>query len=414
MFHSIPISHETEQRITRLKRESVEAKQYVCAQRARYLTEAYKKHVDEPMIKRRAYALKNILDKIDLFIESEQLLAGNHAASLRAASIFPEYCVDWIFEEIDQLSERPGDRFYVSSEVREELLDIAKWWKGQTLQDRCMATLPQNAKNAYKVGVLSANGNMTSGDGHIMLDFEKLLQKGAQGIIDETNECLNALDLTDPASHSKRIFYESVIITYEGVIDYATRYAELAATLASKENNAQRKSELLKLSEVCRHVPRYPARTFYEGVQSVWFAHLISQIESNGHSMSFGRLDQYLYSYYKNDIANGILSPEAAAELLACLWIKAFGVVKIRPWAHTRFSGGNPTYQNLTLGGITPEGEDAVNELTMVCLDSVSLTRLPQPNVSARYNEKNPDEYLQKCMEVIKLGFGISMFFYSI
>ena len=407
MFHSIQMPPESVQRITSLKRESVEAKQYVCVQRARYLTEAYKEHVDQPMIKRRAYALKNVLNKIDLFIENNQLLAGNHAATLRAASIFPEYCVDWIFEEIDQLSERPGDRFYVSSEVREELLDIAKWWKGQTLQDRCMATLPQNAKNAYKVGVLSANGNMTSGDGHIMLDFEKLLQKGAQGIIDETNECLNALDLTDPASHSKRIFYESVIITYEGVIDYATRYSELAATLASKEDNAQRKSELLKLSEVCRHVPRYPARSFYEGVQSVWFAHLISQIESNGHSMSFGRLDQYLYPYYKNDIANGILSPETAAELLACLWIKAFGVVKIRPWSHTRFSGGNPTYQNLTLGGITPEGEDAVNELTMVCLDSVSLTRLPQPNVSARYNEKNPDEYLQKCMEVIKLGFGM-------
>lgn len=407
MFQKIELQAKALQRITTLKQESVNATQYVCVQRARYLTEAYQEHIAEPVIKRRAYALKKILEKIDLFIEDKQLLAGNHAATLRAASIFPEYCVDWIFEEIDQLPHRPGDRFYVKPEAREELLHIAEWWKGKTLQDRCMATLPEKVKDAYKTGVLSANGNMTSGDGHIMLDFEKLLKNGAQGIIDETLGYLNALDLTNPANHSKRIFYESVIIAYEGIIEYANRYAALAAELAAKETDPERKEELLQLADICRHVPRYPARSFYEGVQSVWFAHLISQIESNGHSMSFGRLDQYLYPYYKNDLENGSLTPEKAVELLACLWIKAFGVVKIRPWSHTRFSGGNPTYQNLTLGGITPEGDDAVNELTMACLDSVSLTRLPQPNVSARYNSKNPDEYLRKCMEVIKLGFGM-------
>ena len=407
MFQFLQMQPKALQRINDLKKESVDARQYVCVQRARSVTDAYRAHPDEPMIKRRAYALKNILEKIDLFIEDGQLLVGNHAAALRAASIFPEYCVDWIFDEIDQLSQRPGDRFHVGKEARKELLDIAAWWKGKTLEDRCQATLPRQVKDTYKMGVLSANGNMTSGDGHIMLDFEKLLEKGAQGIIDETRQCLNDLDLTDPASHSKRIFYESVIITYTGVIAYAHRYAQLAEKLAQQETCAQRKEELLAISALCQHVPQYPAQSFYEGVQCVWFAHLISQIESNGHSMSFGRLDQYLYPYYKRDLLQGRCTPEKAAELLACLWIKAFGVVKIRPWSHTRFSGGNPTYQNLTLGGITPDGEDAVNELTMLCLDSVSLTRLPQPNVSARYNEKNPPEYLQKCMEVIRLGFGM-------
>lgn len=394
-------------RIEKLKSDSINAKQKVCVQRARYLTEAYIEHTSEPMIKRRAYAFKNILNKIDIFIEDGQLLAGNHAASLRAASIFPEYCVNWIFEEIDTLATRPGDRFLVDPEVRGELLDIAEWWKGKTLQDRCQATLPAGVKDAYNAHVLSANGNMTSGDGHIMLDFEKMIRVGAQGIIDEAKEHLDALDLSVPDSHHKRIFYESVIICYEGMIDYAHRYAALARELAANTSDTARRKDLLALAENCERVPQYPVETFYEGVQAVWFAHLLSQIESNGHSMSFGRLDQYLYPFYKKDLEAGRITQESATELLACLWVKAFGVVKIRPWSHTRFSGGDPTYQNLALGGITPDGEDAVNDLTMICLDSVSMTRLTQPNVSARYNEKNPPEYIKKCTEVIRLGFGM-------
>lgn len=407
MIDSIDIPAQIRDRIARLKKESVECKQYVCVQRARYLTEAYREHIAEPMIKRRALALRNVLTKIDLFIEDGQLFAGNHAASLRAAPIFPEYCIDWLFDEIDELSRRPGDRFYVADDARAELLEIADWWRGKTVQDRCRATLPEDVKNAYDMKVLSANGNMTSGDGHIMLDFEKILHSGAQGIIDEANTALAALDLTDSRNHHKRIFYESIVIAYEGVIEYAERYSRLASELAEKETNATRKEELQTIAEVCAVAPRFPAKTFQHALQSVWFAHLISQIESNGHSMSFGRLDQYLFPYYEKDLREGVVTNEQVVEMLACVWIKAFGVVKIRPWSHTRFSGGSPTYQNLTLGGITPSGENAVNDLTMLCLDSVGLTRLPQPNVSARYNPKNPDAYFHRCMEIVKLGFGM-------
>ena len=404
---SFEISDAAKARIEKLKSESVNAKQYVCVERARYLTEAYIKNQSDPMILRRAKAIRNVLEKITLFIEEGQLLAGNHAASLRAASIFPEYTIDWINDEIDQFDKRPGDRFYVTEEVRSELLDIAKWWHGKTVHDRCLSTLPQDVKDAYSMGLLSANGNMTSGDGHIMLDFEKMIYSGANGIIEDAKQKLDALDLTDPASHHKRIFYLSVITVYEGVIAYAERYAALALRLAQSAESAQRKEELLRLSEICRRVPANPAENFYEAVQTVWFAHLISQIESNGHSMSFGRLDQYLFPFYKKGLEDGTLTDSSAIELLACLWVKAFGVVKIRPWSHTRFSGGGPTYQNLTLGGVTPSGENAVNDLTMACLESVILTRLPQPNVSARFSPCNPDAYLKKCVQVIKLGFGM-------
>lgn len=404
---NIDINQDISNRIEKLKSESINARQDICVQRARYLTAAYKKHQQDPMIIRRAKALNEVLEKIDLFIEDGQLLVGNQAASLRAASIFPEYAIEWVFDEIDDLEKRSGDRFYVDASIRDELLQIAEWWRGKTIEDRCKATLPKEVKEAYEMGVLSASGNMTSGDGHIMLDFEKILYSGASGIINEAKEELAALDLASPLSHQKRIFYEAVIIAYEGIIAYAKRYAELAFNMAQNTTNEQRKVELLNISAICNRVPEYPAGNFHEAVQAVWFIHLISQIESNGHSMSFGRLDQYLYPYYMDDLKNGSLSDASVIELLSCLWIKAFGVIKIRPWAHTRFSGGGPTYQNLTLGGITPQGQDAVNDLTMLCLNSVALTRLPQPNVSARYNTLNPDEYLKKCAEVIRLGFGM-------
>ena len=402
------LSPHAENRIQTLKAASIGVKQYICVERARYLTQAYIRHEADPMILRRAKAFAHVLENMTVFLEDGQLLAGTQAGSLRAGSLFPEYCSQWLFDEIDEFEKRPGDRFYVRPQDRDEILEIAGWWKGRTVEDRCQAVLPQEVKDAYTMGVMSASGNMTSGDGHIMLDFEKILHMGAQGIIDEAREHMRQLHVPEnPADSQKAIFYQSVTIAYEGVITYAERCAAMAEQLAAAEQDAVRRQELLTLSQVCRRVPRYPAQTFYEGVQCVWFAHLLSQVESNGHSMSFGRLDQYLYPYYQKDIANGILTPEGAVELLACLWLKAFGIVKIRPWSHTRFSGGGPTYQNLTLGGITPDGKNAVNDLTMLCLDSVALTRLSQPNVSARYHRLNPDEYLNKCLEVIKLGFGM-------
>ena len=199
----------------------------------------------------------------------------------------------------------------------------------------------------------------------------------------------------------------AVGIAYEGVLVFARRYADLAEEMSGKETDPERQKELREIAAVCRRVPAEPPAGFREAVQAVWFVHLISQIESNGHSMSLGRFDQYMYEYFRSDLDQGIITPAEVVELLSLLWIKMFGIVKIRPWNHTQYSGGGPTYQNLTLGGIRPDGGEACNDLTMLCLDSVSITRLTQPNVSARVHQGAPAEYLQKCVEVIKLGFGM-------
>jgi pyruvate formate-lyase/glycerol dehydratase family glycyl radical enzyme len=395
------------ERINQLKKESLEAVQEVCVERARFLTEAYKATEREPMILRRAKALRNVLENMSVYIRPGGLIVGNQASKLRAASIFPEYTVGWIMDEVDELARRPGDRFSVSPEVCEELLEICRWWEHRTVHERCLSILPDEVKQAYDTGVLSARGNMTSGDGHIILDFPKVLKVGIGGIIKQAEEVLGSLDRTAFDTVKKRLVLESVLIVYKGVLLFIGRYIDLIDRLCETEKDTARKEELRQIREICGRLIQGPPRTFREALQLVWFMHLISQIESNGHSMSLGRFDQYMYSFYLRDRESGTLTDEEVVECLAALWIELFGIIKIRPWSHTRFSGGGPTYQNLTLGGITPEGEDSVNELTLLCLDSVSLTRLPQPNVSARVSPKNPPVYLRKCVETIKLGFGM-------
>ena len=215
--------------------------------------------------------------------------------------MFPEFAVDWIFEEIDKLSSRPAHRFVVRAEDREELLEICGWWKGKTVQDRCLATLPRDVQDAYRMGVLSATSNMTSGDGHIMLDFPRVLKVGVRGIIRDAEELLAALDPSEPESVHKRALLQSIPIVYSAVIRFAVRYAELAESLATAEPDIRRQGELQRIARAARRVPAFPPESFFEAVQSIWFIHLISQIESNGHSMSLGRLDQYLYPYYHHD-----------------------------------------------------------------------------------------------------------------
>ena len=394
-------------RIASLKERHLAVEQEICVERARYFTDSFRRSEAEPLIIRRARALANVLEKMTVFIEPGELIAGKQAGALRAAPVFPEFAVDWIFAEIDQLAARPADRFTVRPGVREELLEICRWWKGKTVQDRCLATLPPDVLEAYRMGVLSATGNMTSGDGHIMLDFPKVLAVGVRGIIREAEEALAGLDRSDPASGHQRHVVEPIPIVYAAVIRFAARYAELAERLAGGAADAGRRGELERIARAARQVPALPPESFHEAVQSVWFIHLISQIESNGHSMSLGRLDQYLYPFYLRDRQAGRLTDTEAQELLACLWIQLFGITKIRPWAHTRFSAGGPTYQNLTLGGVDERGADATNELTLLCLDSVARTRLPQPNVSVRCHSGTPTALLGKCVQIIGLGFGM-------
>ena len=190
---------------------------------------------------------------------------------------------------------------------------------------------------------------------------------------------------------------------------FANRYSVLAKEKAEKAEG-KRKEELLEISRICSKVPYESAETFQEAVQATWFTQLILQLESNGHSLSYGRFDQYIYPYYKNDIEKGNITDDEVVELLTNLWIKTLTINKVRSQTHTLSSAGSPMYQNVTVGGQTPDKKDAVNELSFLVLKSVAQTRLPQPNLTVRYYSGLSKEFMDEALEVMKLGTGMPAF----
>lgn len=258
-----------------------------------------------------------------------------------------------------------------------------------------------------ETGVFGMEGKLNAGDAHLAVNYERILKDGLRGYEKRVKEYKASLDLTNPESIDKYCFYNAVLIVLEAVRNFANRYSVLAQDLAEKELNQERKIELLEISRICSKVPYEPAETFREAVQSVWFIQLILQIESNGHSLSYGRFDQYMYPYYNRDIKNDTIKESEALELLTCLWIKTLTINKVRSQAHTLSSAGSPMYQNVTIAGQTIDKKDAVNDLSFLVLKSVAQTRLTQPNLTVRYHKNINKHFLDECVEVMRLGFGM-------
>lgn len=392
------------------REELLNAKPMVCVERAKFTTESYKEHADKPMVLRRALCLENILKNMTIFIEDYTVIAGNQASSNRSAPIFPEYAMDWVIDELDEFEKRDGDIFYITEDAKKVLKEIAPFWEHKTLKDRGIAGMPAESRIFYDLGIIKAEGNITSGDAHIAVNYDKVLKLGVVNYKERTERKLKELDLTDYRNLNKSYFYRAILIVIDAVAAFAKRYADLALEMSKTENNDTRKTELLEMSRILNKVPYYPADTFHEAIQSLWMIHLVLQIESNGHSLSYGRMDQYLNPYYENDLKNKIITEYGATELLTNLWLKTFTINKIRSWSHTRFSAGSPLYQNVTVGGQASDKKDAVNSLSYLILKSVAQTKLPQPNLTVRYHKGLSDEFMKECIEVVRLGFGMPAF----
>jgi formate C-acetyltransferase len=353
--------------------------------------------------------LKNILEKMSIYIEDETLIVGNQAASNKDAPIFPEYTLEFVIDELDKFEKRDGDVFYITEETKAALRSIAPFWENNNLRAKGEALLPEEVNVFMETGFFGMEGKLNSGDAHLAVDYEQLLKIGLVGYEKRVRQLKAELDLCVPENIDKYVFYKAVLIVIEAVKTYADRFSLLAQEMAE---NAQshRKDELLEISNICSKVPYEPASSFKEAIQSVWFIQLILQIESNGHSLSYGRFDQYMYPYLKADLEKGVITDEEAVELLTNLWIKTLTINKVRSQAHTFSSAGSPMYQNVTIGGQTPDKKDAVNKLSFLVLKSVAQTRLPQPNLTVRYYNGLNKEFLDECIEVMKLGTGMPAF----
>ncbi|MCC8164646.1 MAG: glycyl radical protein [Planctomycetes bacterium] len=397
-------------RMREFREELLNAQPTVCVDRARITTETYRDNMDQPMVLRRAMMLRNVLAGMPIFIEPQTLLAGNHASSNRSAPIFPEYAMDWVIAELDEFDKRDGDRFYITEENKQALREMAPFWKHNTVKERGLAAMPAASRLFYDLGIIKAEGNITSGDAHVAVKYGDVMAKGLRDVKARAEKKLAGLDLTEYTNLAKSYFYQAIVIVADAAVAFAHRYADLAEKTAAGEASPERRDELLEMARILRKVLEHPADTFHEAVQSMWLIHLILQIESNGHSLSYGRMDQFLYPYYVRDLEEGRVTPDSACELLTNLWLKTYTINKIRSWSHTRFSAGSPLYQNVTVGGQTRHGKDAVNILTYQILRSVAQTRLPQPNLTVRYHAGLDDRFMRECIEVVRLGFGMPAF----
>ncbi|MGI0117470.1 formate C-acetyltransferase/glycerol dehydratase family glycyl radical enzyme [Zooshikella sp. RANM57] len=388
----------------------------ICPERAVAYTRIYQQNPALPVTTKRALALAEHLATRTIWIDNDELIIGNQASYLRAAPIFPEYTVTWLADEIDALADRPGAGFSLSEENKNTLKDVISFWQGKTVQDQCYAEYNDEQKAILDSGIIKAEGNMTSGDAHLAINNEKLLAKGLDGLLADVKQQKQLVTHNADDERLERVhFLEAVHIVIEAVQSHIERYAQLAAEMAHQETRAFRKHELKIIAENCYHIAHRKPETFWQALQLCYFVQLILQIESNGHSVSFGRMDQYLYPFYKKDIEQKKqLTHGFALELLQSCWLKLLEVNKIRSGTHSKASAGSPLYQNVTIGGqqLDQQGSpiDAVNSLSFAILESCGQLRSTQPNLSVRYHQSISQDFLLNCLAVVKCGFGMPAF----
>ncbi|WP_258359133.1 glycyl radical protein [Moorella sulfitireducens] len=385
-------------------RETMLTPPEICVERAYLMTEAYKESEGEPEVIRRAKALDKILREITIGIEDGELIVGRGTSKKRGGIIAPEINSRWYLEEMETLSTRPWDRFAPMTEAEKETLrQCLPYWKGKALYDRWCARIPKDLLKLH--GIVQFGGAYCANNqyyGHNSIDYEIVLSKGINGIQKEIEDKLAGLNMAVLEDVEKYHFLTAMNIELEATKYFARRYAALAASMAERTPDPGRKSELQKIAAICSRVPENPARTFHEALQSIWFMYLAIMMESPGPGLGFLRIDQYLYPYYKKDIEEGILTKEDALELLALLYIKVNGIVIPYPMEAAKVFGGFTLTANFTLGGLTRDGRDAVNELSYLFLEAEKEVALNSEDIIIRVHKKTPDAFVMKACEVAR------------
>lgn len=380
-----------------------EIKPEICVERARLVTESYKTTEGEPYILRRAKALNYLLKNMTLFIDEEELIIGNHASKPRSAPIFPEFGI-FDKKELDLMPVRKVDTLQISDKDKNYLLnEIFPYWEKISTGVRSAfyfsPELLRQLDTPYRV--FNPLSRTRSGHGHYLPDVRKIVQNGFCQVEEQLQKQLEQLDFCDVDYAEKMQFYQAGLICVEGVKSFQKRYADLAAQMAENCTDPRRKQELLMIETCCRQVPYRPARNYFEAVQSFWFVILIDYCSQNGSSISGGRIDQLFRPYYEKEIAEGTLTREEAREILECLWIKHSDIIKAGTYSSVRNNGGFSTANNIVLGGLDINGENAVCDFTYVCLDAEESVFNSEPNTSIRLSSKNPDDFAKRVIEIL-------------
>jgi len=404
-------------RVEKLRTHLMSTKPEICPERARYFTESMKASEGEPIVLRRAKGFSDVLDKMSIYVGDGELILGNQASKPKASPIYPEYSIDWLESEFKgdpyYFHERPGDKFYYTPETEKEILSFIDYWRGKTVYENLRKNLPENCNAAWDAGIIDDTWVSSSGLGNLLVDFEMVLQEGLAGVIQQAEERKLLLNLTQPDEFKKLWFLDGVIVSNKAVINFSRRFAKKCQEMAASETDPARKKELETMASNCANVPEKPAQTFWEALQTTWMILLTLHLEANGHAISLGRFDQYLYSYYKKDIENGTLTREQALELIEAFFIKTNELNKLRSWPDTAFFLGYQMFVNVAIGGQTADGQDATNDLSYLCVEACEDLRLFTPSVSVKVFPGTDSRLIERSLKAVQVHTGGQPAFYN-
>ncbi len=408
---------ETHPRVFKMMDRFEGQKPRIDIERALYFTQSMEKTDGQPIVLRWAKALKHIAENITVYVEEDQLLLGRAGCEGRYGILYPELDGDFLDIAVRDLPTRKTSPATITPEDAKRVIEeIAPYWKGKTFHEALNASLPPDVhkltyddpEGLISRFIVNETASFRSSIQWVH-DYEKILKRGFNGIKEEAEEKLAALDPLSPIDNcEKKPFLEAIVIVCDAIVLWAKRHAVLAREKAAQEKDPQRKQELLRMAENAEHVPANPARDFYEACQSQWFTQMFSRLEQKtGTTISNGRMDQYFFLFYEKDVEAGKLTEEQAIELLECMWVgmAEFIDMYISPTGGA-FNEGYAHWEAVTVGGQTPDGYDATNDLTHLILRSKREFPLHYPDLAARIHSAAPESYLWDVAETIKDGSG--------
>lgn len=396
------------ERVKLLRQRSVDAQPTMTIERAMLVTDAYKKYygkVSVPMM--RALTFKTLMENKEICINEGELLVGERGHKPKATPTYPELCCHTM-EDFEIIDSREKTFFKVDQEAFKQQQEvIIPYWQDKSMRDLLLGNMTEEWKDCYYSGIFTEFMEQRA-PGHTVADG-KIYQKGMLDFIKDIDEQLLALDYNnDLEVFDKQEELKAMRICAEAIISYGRRHAEKALELAAAETDDRRKAELLKIAEVCQHVPAHAPRSFWEALQTYWFMHLGVITELNTwDSFCPGRLDQHLYPFYKKETEAGTLTEEQAKELLELFWIK-FNNQPAPPKVGVTLaeSGTYTDFANINSGGLKIDGSDGVNAVTYIILDVIDEMRLLQPSSNIQLSKKNPDRFLKHAARIIAKGWG--------
>ncbi|MBR1781143.1 MAG: hypothetical protein IJ751_07080 [Oscillospiraceae bacterium] len=384
-------------RIQRLRRAML-VKPTVCVERARLITESYRQTEGEPAAIRRGKAFAHLLAHMTVRIYPDELIVGRPTSQVRGGSISPELQCDWILDELDLLSTRDIDPFEpLTPEDKAVLREVVPFWQERSLRAHWSREISPEAKRYDDLiiggGAFCGNNQFP---GHSSPDYGQILRHGTTGLIE-----IIAQRMQKDCTPAQRDELQGMILCLEALGNLGDRYADEAERLVGIEADPVRRGELEEIARVCRVVPRHPARTFRQAVQSVWFTYYCVMLENWGTGNTFLRVDQYLYPYYLRSRAEGV-GDEELFQYAAALLINCNCNCVVYSEARSHGFAGNNSGCSFTLGGCKSDGSSAVNELSYLFLEAERAVNMGSDDLVIRIGEDTPDEFVMAACEVAR------------